>query len=89
MHALLQERNTEQKVGIAAGVAQQSVRAFTLGASYVITGNLLASIVAAAVTDFPLQLYLQCHMQDVWAEADDMQQLVEQFEQAQKTARKT
>ncbi len=89
MHALLQERNTEQKASIAADVAQQAVRAFTLGGSYVITGNLLASIVAAAVADFPLQIYLQSHMQDVWAEADGMQQLVEQYEQAQKAARKT
>lgn len=65
------------------------MRAFALGGSYVITGNLLASAVAAAVTEIALQMYLQAHMQDVWAEADGMQQLVEQFEQAQKAARKT
>lgn len=76
-------------MSIAADVAQQAVRAFTLGGSYVITGNLLASVVAAAVIDFPLQIYLQSHMQDVWAEADGMQQLMEQFKQAQKAARKT
>ena len=65
------------------------MRAFALGGSYVITGNLLASVMAAAVTEIPLQMYLRAHMQDVWAEADGMQQLVEQFEQAQKAARKT
>jgi len=85
----LLQKNTEQKISIAADIAQQAVRAFTLGGSYVITGNLLASIMAAAVADFPLQIYLQPHMQDVRAEADDMQRLVEQFQQAQKAARKT
>ncbi|KAL0045377.1 hypothetical protein WJX82_005330 [Trebouxia sp. C0006] len=83
------KKNTEQKISIAADIAQQAVRAFTLSGSYVTTGNLLASIVAAAVADFPLQIYLQSHMQDVRAEADDMQRLAEQFQQAQKAARKT